>query len=344
MVRVIGAPAPMLTIGMLVVAWASVPPVARTFGTIAQMPQSRSAIMSLQGSDDDSAALSPSSMLQEWRTTRLSSFASAFDASRYHVQVLFVDDDGSRARTCEALLERVSLWADAGWWIYPHSASINNVAEGSAPPPSLLTSDWPSSLGLCRTRLGAPAAKFDVSDLVSYDLIICADLGVRQQVRAMALGSSGSDSDSGDEDPLPNVLCVTDFLACGGERMDTLDEPMRSFLAPHFQRLTAGGGLVDLPDSFPSRGREWEAVVAACLLSMAGLTVFLKERIDSFFVDAFNELLATHYTTADALDALTSDEVDAELRRYQVTGGLSVQQRQDLIGVHKERLRGLQPD
>ena len=23
--------------------------------------------------------------------------------------------------TCEALLERVAIWSDAGWWIYPHS-------------------------------------------------------------------------------------------------------------------------------------------------------------------------------------------------------------------------------
>ena len=34
-------------------------------------------------------------------------------------QVLFVDDDASRARTCEALLERVAGWADAGWWLPP---------------------------------------------------------------------------------------------------------------------------------------------------------------------------------------------------------------------------------
>ena len=63
-----------------------------------------------------------------------------FDASRYHVQVLFVDDDGVRARVCEALLERVAEWADAGWWVYPNSATIcANVMDGDAPPPSRMS-------------------------------------------------------------------------------------------------------------------------------------------------------------------------------------------------------------
>ena len=38
---------------------------------------------------------------------RLTRFAASFDGSRYHSQVLFVDDDGARARTCEALLEKM---------------------------------------------------------------------------------------------------------------------------------------------------------------------------------------------------------------------------------------------
>ena len=125
---------------------------------------------------------SPMGMLQQWRQMRLQRFREAFDCSRYHTQVLFVDDDGSRARACEAILERIAEWADAGWWIYPHSASIGIVADGDAAPPSLRqTAD---RFSLSRARMEAGAARLDRSDLDSYDLIVCVDLSVQEQARA----------------------------------------------------------------------------------------------------------------------------------------------------------------
>ena len=39
---------------------------------------------------------SPAAALQLWRASRLSSTASYVDMSRFHYQVLFVDDDGVR--------------------------------------------------------------------------------------------------------------------------------------------------------------------------------------------------------------------------------------------------------
>ena len=65
-------------------------------------------------------ALTPSSVLAEWRASRVSSLN--LDASRFHFQVLFVDDDNQRARIAECLTEQLAAWGDAGWWIYPHSA------------------------------------------------------------------------------------------------------------------------------------------------------------------------------------------------------------------------------
>ena len=124
----------------------------------------------------------PSEVLMQWRNQRLARFAESFDGSRYHAQVLFVDDDGARARTCEALLERVAMWSDAGWWLYPHAASTSvNVADGQAAPPSLLATA--SRVGLCPSRLSARAATLDPSDLLSYDLIVCVDLTTLDQVR-----------------------------------------------------------------------------------------------------------------------------------------------------------------
>ena len=97
------------------------------------------ALLELRGGLSFSSPSSPSpqAVVHAWRAERLDRFAASFDASRYHAQVLFVDDDGARARTCEALLERVAIWSDAGWWIYPHSAttSASGVPDGSAPLP-----------------------------------------------------------------------------------------------------------------------------------------------------------------------------------------------------------------
>ena len=47
------------------------------------------------------------------------------------------------ADATEALLERVAIWADVGWWIYPHAASTAaNVDDGQAAPPSLAVHEW----------------------------------------------------------------------------------------------------------------------------------------------------------------------------------------------------------
>ena len=44
-----------------------------------------------------SAPASPGAALQSWREARINGLGAVFDASRYHAQVLFVDDDGLRA-------------------------------------------------------------------------------------------------------------------------------------------------------------------------------------------------------------------------------------------------------
>ena len=93
-------------------------------------------------------------------------------------QVLFVDDDGCRARACEALLERIALWSDAGWctrmvqmawpaWRghsskWPQPAAIGSsgwirrllfIQEGCSrhPPPSFAANDHHRTGGSTRT-------------------------------------------------------------------------------------------------------------------------------------------------------------------------------------------------
>ena len=69
-----------------------------------------------------SSALTPQGVLVEWQKARVQSLD--VDASRYHAQVLFVDDDNARARMAECCADALAHWADAGWWIYPHACSL----------------------------------------------------------------------------------------------------------------------------------------------------------------------------------------------------------------------------
>ena len=55
-----------------------------------------------------------------------------------------------------------------------------------------------------------------------------------------------------------------------------------------------------------------------------------KERFDDFFDGAVTELLSTHYPTREAVEAATWEEVEASLRRHQVSGGLSIERRRML--------------
>ena len=256
-----------------------------------------------------------------------------------HLQVLFVDDDGARARTCEALLERIAMWADAGWWLYPHAASTSaNVADGQAAPPSLLATA--SRAGLCASLLSARAATLDPSDLLSYDAIVCVDLTTLEQVRAMA-AAAALDADARFDDSA--ILCLTDFLASSsgaragldGDRMEALDDDMRELIAPHYASIAS---TLELPSVYPSEADKWEEVVACCALCCAGLTGFLKERFDEYFDDTYRELLVAYYATPAAAAAVTWEEAEEALRAHIATGGLDVRVRRRLFDEHRARL------
>ena len=298
-------------------------------------PPFSSRLLELRGGCGGTSPLSPSGALLAWRSHRLRAFADSFDASRYHAQVLFVDDDGRRARTCEAMLERVALWADAGWWIYPHSASTaNNVADGEAAPRSLLATA--ASYNLCATRLSAPAATIEAEDLLSYDLVVAVDYEVLSRVKALAreLGDASVDD---------HLLCLTDFLAYDGvdgdgtdQRMDALDDEMRSLIAPHYARGVAG--LTELPSVGPRDPDAWERLLAATALSCSGLTVFLKDAIDAWFLRAYDELLHQLYGSRSRVENVSWKEAEEVLRSHIVTGGLDGQVRRRLFEEHRERL------
>ena len=78
--------------------------------------------------------------------------------------------------------------------------------------------------------------------------------------------------------------------------------------------------------------------MAASALCSAGLVTFLKAEFDDFFVGAFNELLEVWYRRPEDV-GVGFAECEEAMRRYIVTGGLTLEQRQELFEAHRERLR-----
>ena len=149
-----------------------------------------------------SSALTPQGVLAEWQKARVQSLD--VDASRYHAQVLFVDDDNARGRMAECCADALAHWADAGWWIYPHACSLRTEDQALIENPrqeAILT-----SLGFDGARVTAAGAALTKEDLDAYDLVICADAAIRDAV--LALG--------GDESYETSVRLLEDFATVAG--------------------------------------------------------------------------------------------------------------------------------
>ena len=67
--------------------------------------------------------------LRDWQRLRAQETADALDASRYHLQILFVDEGDGKGRIAEGLLARVGEWNDAVNILFPASTTMR--AAGS---------------------------------------------------------------------------------------------------------------------------------------------------------------------------------------------------------------------
>jgi hypothetical protein len=98
--------------------------------------------------------------------------------------------------------------------------------------------------------------------------------------------------------------------------------------------------MAELPSAAPSDAREWERLLAGAALSCAGMTTYLKEGIDDWFVTSYVELLSLTYPSAAALEGVTWAEAEECLRRHIVTGGLTIEERERLYLEHRARVMG----
>jgi len=271
-----------------------------------------------------SSALTPQGVLAEWQKARVQSLD--VDASRYHAQVLFVDDDNARARMAECCADALAHWADAGWWVYPHSCSLTEDQAALIENPrqeAILT-----SLGFDGTRVTAAGAALAKEDLDAYDLVICADAAVRDAV--LALG--------GDESYETSVRLLADFSTVADARSRALFDGLDDALAERARSRQDGGEIV-VEGADAQRDRDgFDALLESTLVLTAALVVFLKDSFDASFVDSFNSLLRTHFYDERHVDARWAD-AESALRRHIVTGALDPRERERLFDAHMAGLR-----
>ena len=271
-----------------------------------------------------SNALTPQGVLAEWQKARVQSLD--VDASRYHAQVLFVDDDNARARMAECCADALAHWADAGWWIYPHACSITKDQALIENPrqEAILT-----SLGFDGTRVTAAGAALAKEDLDAYDLVVCADAAVRDAV--LALG--------GDESYETSVRLLNDFATAADARSRALFDGLDDVaLAARARSRQDGGELVVEGSDAQSDRDGFDALLESTLVLTAALVVFLKDSFDASFVDSFNGLLRTHFYDERHADARWADAEPA-MRRHVVTGALDPRERERLFDAHMAELR-----
>ena len=271
-----------------------------------------------------SSALTPQGVLADWQAARIKSLD--VDASRYHAQVLFVDDDNARARMAECCADALAHWADAGWWIYPHACSLRTEDQALIENPrqeAILT-----SLGFDGARVTAAGAALAKEDLDAYDLIVCVDAAVRDAV--LALG--------GDESYETSVRLLEDFATVADARSRALFDGLDVALAARARKRQDGGELVVEGADAQSDRDGFDALLESTLVLTAALVVFLKDSFDASFVDSFNGLLRTHFYDERHVDARWA-EAEPALRRHIVTGALDPRERERLFDAHMTGLR-----
>ena len=270
-----------------------------------------------------SSALTPQGVLAEWQKARVQSLD--VDASRYHAQVLFVDDDNTRGRMAECCADALAHWADAGWWIYPHSCCLTEDQALRSDPrqEAILT-----SLGFDGTRVTAAGAALAKEDLDAYDLIVCADAAVRDAV--LALG--------GDESYETSVRLLEDFATVADARSRALFDGLDDALAQRARSRQDGGEFVVEGADAQSDRDGFDALLESTLVLTAALVVFLKDSFDASFTESFNSLLRTHFYDERHVDAQWA-EAELVLRRHIVTGALDPRERERLFDAHMAGLR-----
>ncbi|KAL7544027.1 hypothetical protein ACHAXR_013450 [Thalassiosira sp. AJA248-18] len=307
--------------------------------------------------------------LSAYQKARAKETSKQLDASRFHFQILFVDNNNFHARIAEGMMARIAEYNDALFTLFPYSATIEASPKApidpAAPQEAVAICD---SLGLCLTTCSDDGTSFNLSDLDQYDLIIAVDDEIQNLIlRSLPPSSEGYEN---------KCRSLSEFLSvnfCGVENsedittqtiQDMIEPGMWEKAEPYYKAAfdssssSSGGGdifseskssdvynprmiLNEHGAAIPNQSG-WPLVEAAMLVACAGITRFCLDTIDAQFDQAFAQLLGRHFYRREHLDNMMSiEDADDQLRlgSLSVTGYFSPKERHARIRNHFEELR-----
>lgn len=196
------------------------------------------------------------------------------DWTRYHLQVLFVDNtDTVRARVAAGLFERIAEWNGFGRALYPWSCGLN---AAKSKPADLSTTaslfSQASFLGIRAKLFAAPPEQLTLQDLDRHDVIAALDAGIKDGILRMVQPEWHAYYDA--------KVCVLDqfsgymgedILKKGGSAL--LESELSEIIRP---AVSEGSARPDvLRPSLHKGAEEWNPMVQAIIISCAGLVQYL---------------------------------------------------------------------
>ena len=305
--------------------------------------------------------------LSAYQRARALETSNTLDASRFHFQICFVDNDNFHGRIAEGMLGRIAEYNDALFTIFPSSATISSSPkaprDAAAPEEAVTICE---ELGLCTVRCAEMGTSFDISFLEGYDLIISMDEEIQEMI-LRSLPAEGYESKC----RLLSEFLSGDFYSINakdesGDALKSNDSVLINMIEPElweragpFYEMAKGSSssifaasstiskdvaeprmiLTESGAAVPNTVG-WPLVEAAMLVACAGVTRFCLDTMDSQFDLALQTLLDTFFYREEHLD-ISLDEADAQLRKgsFSVTGYFSPRQRRERIEQHLTDLR-----
>jgi hypothetical protein len=314
-------------------------------------------------------AFSPSSSndnpfsLSAYQKARAKETSAQLDASRFHFQILFVDDNNFHGRIAEGILAKIAEYNDALFTLFPYSATISSSPEApyesTAPEEAMAICE---SLGLCSVKCGEDGTSFNLSYFDEYDLIIA----LNDEVQSLLLRALPTNEGYEHKCRTLSEFISVDF--CGAQNKNNITEQtihdmvepaLWTHIKPYFQASKGNSIRLDnvLSNSKASdvynpflvltesgaatpNQRSWALAEAAMVVACAGITRFCLDTMDTQFDAAFSTLLNRHFYLSEHLN-MSVKEADDQLRlgSLSVTGYFSPNERYTRISNHFDELR-----
>lgn len=198
------------------------------------------------------------------------------DWTRYHLQLLFVDErDTVRARIAAGLFDKITAWNGYGQALYTHCCGVS----ASSGPTSISTTaslmSQAAFLGIPPKCFARPPELFEAEDLDRFDLILALDTTIRDRILDTVELQYLSYYEG-------KVCLLSDFATCTGEAVEytggrsLLPKSFSAAVIPYVKEIesTVDIGRPSLEDVYTSADL-WNAMVRSLMLSCAGLVKYV---------------------------------------------------------------------